>query len=1050
MTLLTIRKKFTFHLRRSLLLCLSLIVLGGYVSAQSIDISGTIVNEKGEPVPGATIKQVEGTASTATDNEGNFRIKVPLRSKLQISSVGYKAQEITVETVRALKITLAEDVTSMNDIVVVGYGSVKRRDLTGSVGSVKMADFERAPVRSFDEALAGRVAGVQVTSQDGQPGSPVNIVIRGANSLTQDNSPLYVIDGFPIENPENNAINPADIASIDILKDASATAIYGARGANGVVVITTKRGRMGKPVVAYSGFYGINEITKRMDVLNPYEFVKLQKEINPTRTDTTYLKTRTLDDYRNIKGLSFQDLIFATRATQSHSVSLSGGNADTKYSLSANALNQDGIIINTGYRRYQGKFTLDQRISKAVRLGASLSYANMIQKGSSPSINGATSATYLLYGALGYRPVGYNNDEFDIENDLFDPAINTATDLRSNPYVSMQNEIRNNTTENIFINTFLTYQIIPSLMLKVTGGFTRNSLSAQAFNNSKTRSGASILGPNGSFRNDKSFDWLNENTLTYTKQAKGHRFDIMAGMTVSGRSFDSKGASVVGVPNESLGLRGLDEGTPTAVVSGSSKSYLLSYYSRANYSYKSRYLLTATLRADGSSRFSPENRWGYFPSMAAAWRINEEKWLKWVKPLSNLKLRASYGITGNNRVTDFAYYSSLGFPIAASYSFNNATPNNGTYVNSLSNRDLKWESTKELDLGIDIGFFNQRIELAVDFYRKNTSDLLLNAQLPPTTGFGTAFKNIGEVQNRGLEFSLNTVNVSTGNFKWSTGFNIAFNSNKVLGLTQNQEFILTNVTWDQNYNNIPLYKAIIGSPIAQLYGLKFDGLYQLSDFDIETVGGVTTYALKDGIAGNGNSRTAIRPGDNKYTDLNGDGTINQNDYTIIGNPTPKFIGGFVNSFEYKGFDLSVFLQFCYGNDVYNANRLIFETPKSLTGNLNYFEVVANRWTSDAPNTEISKLDGQGIVSYNDRFVEDGSFLRLKTISLGYTFDKAICKKIGFQNIKLFASAQNLLTITNYNGYDPEVSVRNSALTPGFDYSSYPRPRTITFGINVSL
>src|SRR6218665_1362220 len=347
MTLLTIRKKFTFHLRRSLLLCLSLIVLGGYVSAQSIDISGTIVNEKGEPVPGATIKQVEGTASTATDNEGNFRIKVPLRSKLQISSVGYKAQEITVETVRALKITLAEDVTSMNDIVVVGYGSVKRRDLTGSVGSVKMADFERAPVRSFDEALAGRVAGVQVTSQDGQPGSPVNIVIRGANSLTQDNSPLYVIDGFPIENPENNAINPADIASIDILKDASATAIYGARGANGVVVITTKR----------------------MDVLNPYEFVKLQKEINPTRTDTTYLKTRTLDDYRNIKGLSFQDLIFATRATQSHSVSLSGGNADTKYSLSANALNQDGIIINTGYRRYQGKFTLDQRISKAVRLG---------------------------------------------------------------------------------------------------------------------------------------------------------------------------------------------------------------------------------------------------------------------------------------------------------------------------------------------------------------------------------------------------------------------------------------------------------------------------------------------------------------------------------------------------------------------------------------------------------------------------------------------------------------------------------------------------------
>lgn len=1024
------------------------------VITASIDITGTVTDEKNLPLPGVTVKLAESQLAVSTNNNGSYKIKVPdEKAILLFSYIGYESQTIAVGDKKVINVQLKEQNSKLNEIVVVGYGSVKRTDLTGAVGSVNIADFAKAPVRSFEEALAGRVAGVQVSSQDGQPGSAINIIIRGANSLTQDNSPLYVIDGFPIENPENNAINPADIASIDILKDASATAIYGARGANGVVVITTKRGKSGKIQTAYSGNYALNQITKRMAVLSPYEFVRLQADINQAKADTTYLKNHTLDYYKGVSGINFQDKIFATRPTINQNISLSGGTETTRFSISGNIMNQDGIIINTGYDRYQGRFTLDHKFNDKFKIGLNFAYASLLQKGNSPSVNGVTSQTYLLYSVLGYRPVGYNGEEQAIEDNLFDPAISTTNDLRSNPYVTLQNEVRNNNTENVFTNGFLSYNIFPSLVLKISGGFTKNSLTAEAFNNSQTRSGASILGPNGSFRNDKTLDWLNENTLTYSQTFhRDHHLELLGGTTLSGRSFSSYGATVIGVPNESLGLAGLDEGTPTSVTAVASKSYLLSYYSRLNYSYRSRYLLTATIRADGSSKFSRANRWGYFPSFAAAWRLNEESWLMPLKSLSNLKLRASYGVTGNNRVTDFAYYSSLGFPIGASYSFQNATPSKGTYVTSLSNQDLKWESTKEIDGGLDIGFFNERLALTVDYYHKNTSNLLLNAQLPPTTGFSNAYKNIGEVQNNGWEFTLNTVNISTPDFSWSSSFNIAFNRNKVLSLTQNQEFMLTGVTWDQNYNNIPLYKAVIGGPIAQFYGLRFNGLYQVSDFDVTTnANGTVSYTLKAGIAGNGNSRAAIKPGDNKYVDLNGDQTINANDYTIIGNPNPKFIGGLNNTFTYKGFDLGVFLQFNYGNDIYNANRLIFETPlKTLNSNMNYFAVVADRWTPANPNTDISTLDGQGITSYNDRFVEDGSYLRLKTVQLGYTFPKKITDHLGIKALKIYVSGQNLYTWTHYSGFDPEVSIRNTALTPGFDYSSYPRPRTFTFGTNVTF
>uniref|UniRef100_UPI003D7F358D SusC/RagA family TonB-linked outer membrane protein n=1 Tax=Pedobacter sp. TaxID=1411316 RepID=UPI003D7F358D len=594
-----------------------------------------------------------------------------------------------------------------------------------------------------------------------------------------------------------------------------------------------------------------------------------------------------------------------------------------------------------------------------------------------------------------------------------------------------------------------------NLKLKVTGGVNRTSSRNESFNNSLTRYGyaGSTDKVNGTILNTDVNNWLNENTLTYNKKInKDHTLNVLGGITFQGSDYHRYGVSANHLPNESLGLSGLDEGIPVKVTAINSEWSLMSLLSRVNYNYKSRYLLTGSFRADGSSKFRADNRWSYFPSAAFAWRAINENFLKNSTLLSDAKLRLSWGITGNNRVSDYASYARLSFDNSsgvynAYYPFNNSLQQ-GVYPSNLANLDLKWENTTQSNAGVDLGIWKQRITLTMDYYKKTTSDLLLNAQLPLTTGYVDAFKNIGKTSNSGLEFALNTVNVNKKNFSWNSSLNISFNRNKVLELTQNQESLLTNVNWDQDFKNLPLYIAKIGQPLGQMYGYVWEGVYQYNDFDQLPNG---SYLLKDLVTTNTSDRSSastIKPGDIKYTDLNGDGVINDYDRTVIGRGYPIHQGGFNNNFKYKNFDLSVFMQWSYGNDIVNANRLLFEAGNKI--NLNQYATFQNRWTPTNTETDMPRVGGKGPNAYSSRIIEDGSYLRLKTVSLGYSFAPSVLKRLNAKTLRVYASAQNLVTWTNYSGSDPEVSVYYTALTPGFDYSSYPRPNTIIFGLNLSL
>lgn len=1024
------------------------------IYAPDIIVTGTVTGENGTAMEGVSVTVKGAASSVVTDKKGKFSIKVKdNKAILVFSFVGYNTVERTVGASRQFSVAMREGASDLNEVIVLGYGEVKRRDLTGSVAKVQMEDLHKAPVKSFDDALAGRIAGVQVSANDGQPGSVSNIVIRGAGSITQDNSPLYVVDGFPLEDANNNSINPADIESIEILKDASATAIYGARGANGVIIITTKRGKQGPTIISYNNYFGLQQVRKKMELMSPYEFIRYQLEIDPAATATAYFTNgKDLESYRNVKGLDFQDLLFRNAPVQSHDLSVRGGNEKTRFAISANLINQDGIIINSGFKRYQTRVALDHTATKKLKIGTNInaSYSQFYGSLLSQPSPTQSSSTNLLYGVWGYRPVSGN--DVNLDELLYDPNIdpNLVSDYRVNPVISAENELRRNTVLTLAANAYADYTVAQGLTLRVTGGVTYNQSRAEIFNNSKTQAGnpRNPNGVNGSVYYSPNSTWLNENTLTYRRVFnKIHRLTVLGGFTMQGNATSRHGFQAVKVLNEARGMDGLDEAESQIAASASSRWGMASFLGRINYDLLSRYLFTVSFRSDGSSKFPVNNRWGYFPSAAFAWRMSDEKFMKGLDFVSDAKLRMSYGRTGNNRVGDFAYLPQLTFPNGASYSMNNGTPVKGLAISNLGNEELKWETTDQVNFGTDISLFKQRLDITVDVYRKTTRDLLLNAELPYTTGLSKAFKNIGSMQNQGIEFTLNTVNVKTKQFSWTTNFNIAFNRSKVLALTENQNAMQTAVSFDLSYNSLSPYIAVMNQPVAQMYGAIWDGIYQVEDFDITPAG---TYVLKDVMTTNGNPRANIRPGDIKYRDLNGDRVVDEKDFTVIGRGLPVHVGGFTNNFSYKGFDLNVFLQWSYGNDLINANRLIFDGNSKYTRHLNQYAGYANRWTPENRSNTTFRTQGRGPNYYSSRIVEDGSFIRLKTVSLGYNFAAGMLKKIGLNSLRVYASAQNLHTWTRYSGMDPEVSARHTTLTPGFDFSAYPIPRTIVFGLNTSF
>ncbi|WP_017257337.1 SusC/RagA family TonB-linked outer membrane protein [Pedobacter arcticus] len=1021
-------------------------------SAAAILVKGRILDDEGLPLPGVSVKAKNEKAATVTDVNGNYSISVEKKtSVIQFSFLGFESQETTVGDRTTINISLKVIASRLNEVVVVGYGTVQKRDLTGAVGQVSMKDLQKAPVKSFDEALAGRVAGVQVNSDDGQPGSNFNIVIRGQNSITQDNSPLYVIDGFPIEAANNNALNTSDIESIEVLKDASATAIYGSRGANGVILITTKSGKKGAPVIEYSGNFGTQENVKTMDLLSPYEFVKLQLELNQPAASALYLSNgNTLDTYKSVKGIDWQNELFRSSFTQQHNISLSGGTDNTQYVISGSINNQDGVIINSGFKRNQGKISLTQKVNDKLKIYTNLNYANIISDGVVPTSGSNSATNNLLYSTWGYRPI--SSSLVDLTNVLFDPDIDGSNDYRINPIISSNNELRKATNNNLIVNTYAQYAFSKKLTLKVSGAVTNNLRRNDLFYNSLTYYGnpntaGGVNGVNGSVIFTQNSSWANENILTYKEKFnKNHELTVLGGVSFQEDKYSRYGSKAIQVPNESLGLDGLDEGVPQTINAESSNATLESFLSRVMYNYKSKYLATASFRADGSSKFAPGKRWSYFPSVSVAWRMSSESFMKNLDFIYDAKLRVGYGVTGNNRVGDFSYLSVLGQPTGSPYAFNNSI-NLGAIPVALGNKDLKWESTAQANIGYDLSLFKDKLSLTADVYRKTTYDLLLDADLPYSTGYTTAFMNIGKVRNEGLELSLNTTNISKRDFKWSSSINISFNKSKVLGLSEGQQFRTTPVSWENSYNSTPLYIAKVNEPIASFYGYVWDGVYQVSDFDL--IGGA--YVLKADVPNNGNARNVIQPGDIKYKDIAGnDNIVNSDDRTVIGRGQPIHTGGFNNNFSYKNFDLNVFFQWSYGNDIYNANRMIFDGNMLAKQNLNQFASYADRWTPENPSNTLYRVNGQGPRVYSSRLIEDGSFLRLKTVSLGYAFKPQLIKPIGLKTLRLSVSGQNLLTWTNYSGMDPEVSIRNSALTPGFDYSAYPRARTIVFGLSTSL
>lgn len=1043
---------FGTRLLLSIVLCMSLQLLYGQSALPVKLITGIVSDQEGKPLIGVSIQLKGKTTVVSSDNNGSYKIGVPGgKGILVFSYVGFVAKEVSLAEGSTYNVTLNEDPKGLNEVIVIGYGTTTKRDLTGSVGSANMKDMNKAPVGTFTEALAGRIAGVQVSSTDGQPGNELNIVVRGANSVTQDNAPLYVIDGFPTETSTANSINSEEIESIEVLKDASATAIYGARGANGVVLITTKKGKVGTPQISYDGWAGINSILKQQAVLSPYEFVKYQLELNPELSGDIYLKNgQTLESYRDRKGVNWQDQIFRNAYVQNHSLSLRGGTEQTRYAISGSLLEQPGIIVNSGFRRYQGRIVLDQEINKKLKVGINLNYVASKKFGTVVAESQTSPTASLMYSAWGFRPVTGNIDfDANIIDELYDPDLNATADYRINPLLAAQNEYKPVFNNTFVINSYLDYKILKNLSLRITGGLNKANIRRDIFNNSSSRLGNPNNNNkvNGSVNNTEITNLLNENTLTYqTKFKGGHSLKVLAGLTMQDVREYSNGFSSILIPNESLGMNGIGEGQITVAPTSDLKNGLLSYLGRIDYNYKSKYLITVSFRSDGSSRFPTANRWAYFPSGAFAWRFTDEPFMKKLGFLADGKLRVGYGHTGNNRVDDYASLTALKMLPSSGYPTGNV-PGKGIVPVNLGNTKLKWETTVQSNVGIDLSFFNSRIAFTADYYHKKTHDLLLNATLPPSMGFLTAFKNVGKVSNSGIELSITTNNIKGEKFSWNSSFNIAFNRNKVLALNDDEPNLLSRVTWG-NFNNAFPYIAVPGKPIAQFYGMKFDGVYQYSDFDVQPNG---SYVLKPNVPNNGNPRANILPGDIKFRDMNGDGQIDDSDRSVIGDPNPVHIGGFSNNFSYGNFDLNIFLQWSYGNDVLNANRIEFEGGDPTQRNLlNMFASFANRWTPENQTNDLYRLGGQGPAYYSSRTIEDGSFLRLKTVSLGYNLPVSVMKSLKMRSLRFSVSAQNLLTWTKYSGLDPEVSTRHSALTPGFDWSPYPRPRSITIGLNANF
>lgn len=1024
--------------------------------AQRITLNGVVIDETDQPLIGATVQVVGTPDGTITDFDGNFSLKVKKGAKITFSYVGYLSKTLTFQGQNKVTVKLEPDNKTLEEVVVVGYGAMKRSDLTGSLSSVGGKDIEGYKTSNLAGALSGQVAGVQITQTDGAPGSGFNINIRGVGTLTGDNAPLYIVDGFQVD--DISYLSDSDIEDISVLKDASSAAIYGSRAANGVILISTKQGKESKPIITYKGSATYRSIAKKLDLLSPYEFVKLQGEINDKYL-TSYFQEgndsegnpyryQSLDDFIGVEGINWQDQTFNPTWSTDHNVSIIGGTDKSKYSGSLSRYVEEGIFNNSGFDKTTGKLRYTNKLTKKVSLDVTFNYAQTNRKGVGTS---ADSGRFnMLAQIISARPTAGNRmTDDELLNAFIDPTmLEDGNDniAQVNPVLQTENVTNKKRSEYWSANGALNWEIRKGLTFRTAATYNTTNTRTDIFYSQKTKEAYRNGGkPYGSSQMQRDSRWVNSNTLTWKQKIKKHQYDVMLGHEVSHKTTEYLYGQAMDFPFDNLGNNNLGLGaTPSKVNSDYSDNSLLSFFARANYNYDNRYLFTATMRADGSTVFSKNNKWGYFPSFSAAWRVSEEKFMKNLDWISNMKLRLGWGLVGNDRIKN---YLSLDLYTDSKYGVGNQIVTVLT-PKQLRNSDLKWEASSTVNAGIDLGFFANRLSLTADFFIKNTKDLLLAQSLAHVTGFDSQWQNVGKIQNRGIELSINSTNIQSKNFTWQTNFNISFIHNELKSLASGVDAMYARSGFDGNFTSYD-YIAKVGESLGLIYGYEFDGIYQYSDFN-QTPDG--KWILKEGVVNNAGYKTKntnLEPGCVKYKDQDGDGEITTKDRTVIGNTLPKWYGGITNNFNFKGVDFSFMFQFNYGNDLYNATRL-YSTQTRL-GRRNMMAEVADRWSPTNASNLVPKTNGYITNEVYSRFVEDGSFLRLKNVTLGYTIPQKLTKKFYVQKLRIYGSAQNLFCLSKYSGYDPEVSTAaNNPMTPGLDWGAYPKSRIFTIGLDLQF
>lgn len=981
-------------------------------------VSGRVTGPNGEGLPGVNVVLKGTQKGTTTSAQGQYSLTdIPAGATLTFSSIGFVAQEFAVGNQTSLNVGLSTDDRSLSEVVVVGYGSQRKIETTGSIASIKSDELLQMPVANVTQGIQSRVAGVQITQNSSAPGGSASVRIRGTNSINGSSEPLYVIDGVQISvgldgsssslNPLST-INPNDIESVDILKDASSTAIYGSRGANGVILITTKRGKAGTSRVTYDAYYGMQEVNKTLDVLTGPQFAALENE--------TY-KTAIYGDPNTVPtATNWQDQIFRQAPIQNHQLSVLGGSEKTQVALSLNYFDQQGIIINSNFKRYSLRANVDHRATNWLKIGTSLLLTNSINNRTptaSTSIDGPAVTSSILGAAL-VAPPNLVPLREDGSVWSFGDQFNGRYREAANP-VGLAQILDRNTTNNLLGNVYFDLSLAKGLTYRASFNITQASTLGDFYSpKSIVQSSDQALAGSAAKRNSNSRSLLHESILTYATAFRQHHSLKFTGVFATLKNeFNSNSITASQFPNDATVNEAIGLGVNRDISSSRSDSRLDSYLGRINYGYKDKYFLDLTARYDGASQFGANNKYGFFPAVAVAWRIIEEPFLKSATWLSDLKLRGSYGQTGNaGAIGSYRSLALIGSGTGSGYAFNN-TFTTGLSPTGIPNADLQWERSTQANIGLDLGLFNNRLNVVVDVYNKKTDNLLFVRQLPPSSGYTTVTGNFASIRNRGVELAING-RVLEGPVKLSLSANATVNRNKLLSLND--------LLQSFNVNNYGVLQ--VGQPIGVFKTYLSDGIYQTGDAVLP-----------------GSGSTVGRP---KVRDLNGDGSISVADQTITGNPNPNLIYGFSANLSYKNFDFSGFFAGVAGNKIYNLIRYTLENP---LGGRNLLADVANRWTPTNPNNEYAGVLQGGRLPISDRFLEDGSFLRCKNLMLGYRLPAIK----GLQSARVYVSTNNLFTLTNYSGYDPEVnSFGNSNTLIGVDNLVYPVAKSYLVGLQISF